>query len=86
MANKPPRYRMCIACREAKPQREMVRVVRSKDGIITVDESGKAAGRGAYICRSASCIEKAQREKRLERALKTQIENAIYEKIGEIHA
>lgn len=86
MANRPVRYRMCVACREAKPQREMVRVVRNCDGVVTVDESGKADGRGAYICKSAACIEKAIREKRLEKALKTKIESAVFEKIGEIHA
>ncbi len=71
--------RKCIGCGEMKDKRELVRVVRNKDGEISVDLYGKKPGRGAYICRSAACLTKAQKAKRLERAFSTQIAPEIYE-------
>ena len=86
MANRAPRMRMCVACREMKQQKDMVRIVRSKENGISVDLDGHANGRGAYICQNAECIQKAQREKRLERALHTKIEGEIYDRLGEMYA
>lgn len=86
MANRPAGVRMCVACKVAKPKNELVRVVRSIDGTVVMDETGRMAGRGAYICRAAACVKKAKQERRLERALRMKIENEIYEQIGEIHA
>jgi predicted RNA-binding protein YlxR (DUF448 family) len=51
--------RTCIACREVKPKRELIRIVRTPDGTVIVDETGKASGRGAYLCRARACWERA---------------------------
>ncbi len=70
--------RMCVACREIKPQNNMIRVA-FKDGEVTVDGEIKSPGRGSYICNSAECIEKAQKIRGLERGLKTYVPAGIYE-------
>ena len=53
--------RMCVACRERKQKREMIRVVRNMDGTLSVDDTGKAPGRGAYICPTLDCLERAKK-------------------------
>ena len=78
MAKKIP-MRQCLGCREMKPKRELVRVVRSPQGEISVDLRGKASGRGAYVCRSAECLKKALRSHALERSLDTSIPQEIYD-------
>jgi len=65
--------RTCIACRQIRPKREMVRIVRPPEGELIVDERGKAAGRGAYLCRSRTCWTLAMRGGRLEHALRTPV-------------
>ena len=65
--------RTCVACREIRPKREMIRVVRPPEGAVTVDERGKAAGRGAYLCRRRACWALALRKGRLEHALRTSL-------------
>lgn len=65
--------RTCVACRRVRPKRELVRVVRALDGHVRVDPSGRAAGRGAYLCRSAACWELALKRKNLEHALMTSL-------------
>ncbi len=65
--------RTCVACRETKPKRELVRVVLLPDGIIGVDETGKQNGRGAYLCRQHSCWQTALKQGSLERALRIQL-------------
>jgi len=65
--------RTCIACRQVRPKREMVRIVRPPEGGVVVDERGKAAGRGAYLCRVRSCWAVAIRGGRLERALRAPV-------------
>jgi uncharacterized protein len=65
--------RTCIACREIKDKRELVRVARSPEGQVFVDPTGKANGRGAYLCRQASCWEKSIAKNILGRALKVTI-------------
>jgi len=62
--------RTCIACREVKDKRELVRIVRTPEGKVVVDPTGKANGRGAYLCRQASCWEKSLEKNTLNRALK----------------
>lgn len=62
-----------------KDKRELVRIVRNKEGEISVDLVGKKPGRGAYICKSIKCLDKAQKAKRLERAFSTRIEPEIYD-------
>ena len=63
--------RTCVGCRKIRPKRELVRIVRAPNQGVKIDESGKASGRGAYLCRERQCWEKALSEKRLEYALKT---------------
>ncbi|WP_144352829.1 RNase P modulator RnpM [Sporomusa termitida] len=69
---------MCVGCQEMKAKKELLRVVRSPEGEIVLDPTGKKAGRGAYMCRSQPCLAKAFKEKRLERALKQQISADVY--------
>ena len=77
--------RQCTGCREHKPKRELVRVVRSPQGEVSLDFKGKSPGRGAYICPDAQCLAKARKSRALERALEVQIPDEIYEKlIGEM--
>ena len=73
--------RQCLGCREHKPKNELIRVVRSPEGEISLDFRGKKPGRGAYLCPSAQCLAKARKAKRLERALEAQIPPEVYESI-----
>ena len=81
MVNKKKPERTCIACNEQKEKNNLLRIVKSKDGIIEVDESGKKSGRGAYICKSEECLNKAIKSKRLERIFEKEIANELYENI-----
>jgi predicted RNA-binding protein YlxR (DUF448 family) len=69
--------RSCVACRQVKPKRELIRIVRSPEGTVLVDETGKAHGRGAYLCRDRACWEKGIGQKPgdgpLARSLKTRL-------------
>ena len=71
--------RTCLGCGETKPKQELIRIVRQNDGSIFVDKTGKANGRGAYICNSIECLEKAIKSKRLDKNFKIEINNEIYE-------
>ncbi len=71
--------RMCVACRQMKPKRELVRVVRAPDLVVRVDGTGKAAGRGAYLCRNVECLERAKRIRALERTLDAQVGPDVYQ-------
>ncbi|HPD00246.1 MAG TPA: YlxR family protein [Acetivibrio sp.] len=71
--------RMCLGCQEMKPKKELIRVVKNKENEISIDFTGKKPGRGAYICRSLSCFEKARKGKRFERAFEVSINEEIYE-------
>jgi predicted RNA-binding protein YlxR (DUF448 family) len=73
--------RKCLGCNEQKDKRELIRVVKNKDGEIFMDLTGKANGRGAYICKSLECFEKAYKRKAIERALQTKVEEEVYEKM-----
>ena len=61
--------RMCVGCREMKEKRELIRVVRTPEGIAVLDPTGKKSGRGAYVCRRAECLRRSIRQKQLERQL-----------------
>lgn len=75
---------MCIACREMKPKKEMLRVVLMPDHTTyQLDESGKLNGRGAYICNDNICIEKCLKSKLLNRAFKNNVSNEVYSDIKE---
>lgn len=74
---------MCVGCQEMKTKKELLRVVRTPDGDVLIDSTGKKAGRGAYICSNGVCFAKAYKEKRLERALKQEIAPQVYEQLRE---
>lgn len=71
--------RICVGCQETKTKKELIRVVRTPDGEIRIDPTGKLSGRGAYLCPNQDCLSKAYKEKRLERALKHAVDGQIYE-------
>lgn len=75
--------RMCVGCRVHTEKKSLIRVVRSPDGQPVLDTVGKSAGRGAYLCRSAECLKKAQKSRALERALGITIPEEIYNKLSE---
>lgn len=75
--------RHCLGCNESKPKKELVRVVRSPEGEISIDLRGKAPGRGAYLCPSAACLAKARKAKRLERTFEVPIPGEIYDRLTE---
>lgn len=73
--------RQCMGCRERKAKREMIRVVRGTDAVVSLDFGGKMNGRGAYICPDPECLKKAQRSKALERSLEVEIPAEVYERL-----
>ena len=73
--------RTCVVCRQPKDKREFVRFVKTQDGTISFDETGKVAGRGAYVCKT--CLEKATKTHALNRAFKTQVDDAVIIKAKE---
>ena len=73
--------RQCLGCRAQKPKRELIRVVRSPEGTISLDFRGKANGRGAYVCPDPACLKKAIKAKALERALDTAIPEEIHSRL-----
>lgn len=77
MAKKIP-LRQCVGCGEMKGKKDMIRVLKTEDGIC-LDTTGKKNGRGAYVCRSSECLQKARRNKGLERSFKMSIPNEIYD-------
>ncbi len=81
MINKKKPERTCIVCNEQKEKRELLRIVKSKDGIIEVDLTGKKNGRGAYICKKEECLEKLIKTKKLEKVFETEISSELYENI-----
>lgn len=73
--------RKCLGCNESKPKRELIRVVRNKEGEVKIDLTGKVNGRGAYICNNIECLKKARKNKRISKALDIEIPDEIYEKL-----
>lgn len=71
--------RMCLGCGEMKPKKELIRAVKSPEGEISLDFTGKKSGRGAYICRSRDCFEKARKCRRFEKSFSCRIEESVYE-------
>lgn len=71
--------RKCLGCGESKPKKDLVRVVRSAEGEVSLDLTGKKSGRGAYICHNISCLQKAKKAKRIERALECAIPENVYD-------
>lgn len=77
---------MCVACKEMKPKRELIRIVKDKEGNISLDFTGKANGRGAYICNDKKCIKKCVKSKALSRAFESAVSDEVYGKILEEYA
>lgn len=86
MQNRHIPMRKCLGCGEMKEKKQLVRVVRSKEGEISIDLVGKKSGRGAYICHDKECLLKAIKHKRLEKEFSCKIEDEIYKRLeGEIN-
>ena len=81
MVKKKKPERTCMACNEQKEKQELLRIVRSKEGIIEVDLTGKKSGRGAYICKNEDCLNKIIKSKRLEKVFEKEISAELYESI-----
>ena len=75
--------RMCVGCSQMKPKSELVRVVRSPEGEVSLDLTGKKSGRGAYICSDRECLKKAVKSKRLDRTFGCEIGEELYERLDE---
>ena len=73
--------RQCLGCNEHRPKRELLRVVRTPEGDILLDFTGKRSGRGAYICRSVACLKKARKSKRIDRSLDVTIPEEVYDRM-----
>ena len=75
--------RRCVGCGESKDKRELIRVVRTPEGEVCLDATGKKSGRGAYICKNSSCLKKARKARRLESSLECNIPDEVYDKLEE---
>lgn len=73
--------RTCMGCNEKKEKNKLIRIVRNKENEINIDKTGKAQGRGAYICNDVNCLEKLKKSKRLEKVFEMKISDEIYEKL-----
>ena len=71
--------RQCMGCREMKPKRELIRVVRGPEGGVSLDMKGKAPGRGAYLCPDTACLKRARKTGAIGRVLETEIPSAVYD-------
>ena len=75
--------RQCVGCREMKAKRELIRVVKSPEGAVSLDFKGKLPGRGAYVCPQKECLARARKSKALERAFELQLPPEVYEALEE---
>lgn len=75
--------RRCAGCGEHFPKGELIRVVRSPEGVISLDKTGKAPGRGVYLCHKAACLQRARKARRLEQSLEVAIGDAVYAALEE---
>lgn len=83
MSQKKIPQRKCITCQDRNSKKTLIRIVKNKDGEIFVDNTGKANGRGAYICASKDCLEKAIKTRALNRAFKLEISEKVYNDLSE---
>ncbi len=84
MSTKKIPMRMCLSCREMTPKKQLLRIVKSPEGVIFVDDSVKANGRGAYLCKSKECIQKCIKQKMLNKQFECQIDSQVYEELERI--
>lgn len=75
--------RMCVACRQSKDKRSLVRIVKDKEGNISIDLTGKKNGRGAYVCKEKTCFEKMKKQKGLNKAFSCNVPTEVYDSLGE---
>ena len=73
--------RQCVGCGEMKDKKEMMRVLKSADGLVSLDMTGRKNGRGAYLCKNGACLSKARKNKGLDRSFKMRIPDEIYENL-----
>ncbi|MBR1663243.1 MAG: YlxR family protein [Ruminococcus sp.] len=73
--------RMCVGCSEMKPKKELIRIVKSAEGEISADLTGKKNGRGAYICKNVSCLSLAKKARRLEKSFQCRIDDEVYQSL-----
>ncbi len=73
--------RQCLGCNERRPKSELLRVVRSPDGEVTLDFTGKRSGRGAYICRSLKCLQRARKSHRIDKNLECSVPDEVYDRM-----
>ena len=83
MGTKKIPMRMCTGCREMKPKGALIRIVKTPEGEIRLDRTGKLNGRGAYVCKNPECLKKCQHSKRLERSLEVEIPDEVYDALRE---
>ncbi len=77
------KLRMCLACKNMFDKKDLVRIVKNKEGQVFIDSTGKQNGRGAYVCKNAECLQKLQKQKLLNKTFKTNIDEAIYKNLEE---
>ncbi len=83
MPKKTP-MRMCVACRQMRPKKELVRIVRTPEGDVRLDTTGRANGRGAYLCASTECLNRAVKTRALERALEAKLDGDVLASLKEV--
>jgi len=81
MVQKKIPQRQCMGCRERKAKRELIRIVRGTDGVVSLDFTGKRNGRGAYICPDPECLKKARKARALDRSLEVSIPEEVYDRL-----
>ncbi len=81
--NKKIPMRLCLGCNEGHPKKELIRIVKNKEGEISVDITGKKPGRGAYICNKVECLNKVEKSKRLSRAFSMEIPSEVFVRLRE---
>ena len=79
--NKKIPLRLCVGCREMKPKKDMIRVVKTPENEIILDTTGRKNGRGAYLCNDVECLKKAVKSSAIDRALKINVEKSVYEEM-----
>lgn len=77
------KLRMCVACRQMQDKRNLIRIVKDKEGNVSIDLTGKKNGRGAYVCRSEECLKNLSKQKSLNKAFKTNVDENVYKAIEE---
>lgn len=77
------KLRMCVACRTMQDKKTLMRIVKDKEGNISIDESGKKNGRGAYVCKNQECLKKLAKTKGLNKAFKCLVDDEVYKRLEE---